>query len=103
MPHTGRTFAVFSILSDKDSAGVLDILRDAFDAWFIAPLYLPRGMNLPDLRTRFAEQNITCVQPFDHLHEAFAAACNQAEENDRIVVFGSFHTVAEILPLFVSH
>ena len=28
---------------------------------------------------------------------AYAYACEQAAENDRICVFGSFHTVAEVL------
>jgi dihydrofolate synthase / folylpolyglutamate synthase len=29
--------------------------------------------------------------------EAYAAARNRAGENDRIAVFGSFHTVAEVM------
>jgi dihydrofolate synthase/folylpolyglutamate synthase len=37
------------------------------------------------------------VSCFDNPREAYAAATKRANENDRIVVFGSFHTVAEVM------
>jgi dihydrofolate synthase/folylpolyglutamate synthase len=37
------------------------------------------------------------AQIFDDVHQAWAAARRDAGEADRIVVFGSFHTVGDIL------
>ena len=34
---------------------------------------------------------------FAGVGEAYRAALSEAGENDRIVVFGSFHTVAEVM------
>jgi len=37
---------------------------------------------------------------YDDVHQAYAAAQREATEADRIVVFGSFHTVGDILAGF---
>jgi len=37
------------------------------------------------------------VQTFATVTDAVRHACNEAGENDRIVAFGSFHTVAEVM------
>ena len=34
---------------------------------------------------------------YDDVHQAYAAAQREATEADRLVVFGSFHTVGDIL------
>lgn len=97
LPYAARRIAVFSMLADKDIDGVLDILRDQFDEWLIAPLHLPRGMDGNALRTKLAAHGIDNVRLFDSVAAACEAALSQAGENDRITVFGSFHTVAEAM------
>ena len=92
-----KRIAVFSMLSDKDIDGVLDILKDQFDEWNIAPLDLPRGMSAEMLQAKMAAHDIDYVQPFADVQSAYQAALAKAGENDRIVVFGSFHTVAEVM------
>jgi dihydrofolate synthase/folylpolyglutamate synthase len=37
------------------------------------------------------------VYSFDDIAAAYAQACDKAVENDRIVVFGSFYTVAAVM------
>lgn len=86
--------AVFSALADKDIAGVIAPLRDQFDAWYIAPLDVPRAANLEQLQACLNEQGARGVQSFASIGEAWQAALSKAGENDRIVVFGSFYTVA---------
>lgn len=97
LPFAEHRIAVFSILADKDMDGVLDILRDQFDEWFVAPLALPRGRSAENLAEGLAKKGIGKVRLFDDIGAACRAALSQAGENDRITVFGSFHTVAEAM------
>jgi len=89
--------AVFSILADKDIDGVLDIVKDQFDEWHIAPLDVPRGMTAEALVRKLAEHGIENVKVFENIEKAYRAALEKAGENDRIIVFGSFHTVAAVM------
>ncbi|PSJ80358.1 bifunctional tetrahydrofolate synthase/dihydrofolate synthase [Neisseria iguanae] len=89
--------AVFSMLADKDIDGVVDIVKDQFDEWYIAPLDMPRGMTIEALQDKLVQHDIDKIQMFDHVPSAYQAALAKASENDRIVVFGSFHTVADVM------
>ena len=89
--------AVFSILADKDIDGVLDIVKDQFDEWHIAPLDVPRGMTAEALVRKLSEHGIENVKVFENIEKAYRAALEKAGENDRIVVFGSFNTVAAVM------
>lgn len=97
-PVPGRTFAVFAMLADKDIAGVIRLLIDDIDVWCVAGIDQPRGAG--------ADQLVAClraVRPAVALHrcdsvlDAYRAACLQAGEDDRIVAFGSFYTVADVM------
>lgn len=99
LPYAEKRMAVFSMLADKDIDAVLEIIKDQFDCWLIAPLALPRGMTVQALQQKFIQHNITAVTAYPDVKEAYQAALSEAGENDRIVVFGSFHTVAEIIDL----
>lgn len=99
LPYAEKRMAVFSMLADKDIDAVLEIIKDQFDCWLIAPLALPRGMTVQALQEKFIQHNIAAVTAYPDVKEAYQAALSEAGENDRIVVFGSFHTVAEIIDL----
>ena len=99
LPYAEKRMAVFSMLADKDIDAVLEIIKDQFDCWLIAPLALPRGMTVQALQQKFIQHNITAVTAYPDVKQAYQAALSEAGENDRIVVFGSFHTVAEIIDL----
>jgi len=92
------TYAVFGMLRDKDIDGVCRALKDRISIWFAADLAVPRGAGAQTLVDALARAGvggdvICCKNPL----EAFAAARKRANENDRIVVFGSFHTVADVM------
>ena len=93
-----ETYAVFGMLRDKDIEGVCRALKDRISAWFAADLSVPRGAGarvLADTLARAgAAGDVLC---FRNPREAYAAARKRANENDRIVVFGSFHTVADVM------
>lgn len=97
LPFAQKRIAVFSMLADKDMDSVIDIIKDQFDEWWIAPLDMPRGRSLADLQTILQAHNISNIQTFENIAAAYTAALSAATENDRIIVFGSFHTVAEAM------
>ncbi len=90
-------YAVFSMLEDKDIDSVLALVREDFDGWFVGGLDMPRGQSGVKIAERLAAAGIRGVQAFDSVTQAWQAALSTASENDRIVVFGSFHTVAEVM------
>ena len=98
----GRTFAVYAALADKDAAGVVDALQAQVDGWFLAGLEGARGQTAAQLRERLAQTAATAVNLSDNVGKALDAALAQARPGDRVLVFGSFHTVAEALPLLRS-
>lgn len=95
-PARGRTLAVCAMLADKDVAGVLDALRDHVDCWFAGSTDGPRGLGDAALAERAAAAGIDMIEA-GSVPEAMRRAARDACEGDRIVVFGSFHTVGPAL------
>jgi dihydrofolate synthase/folylpolyglutamate synthase len=91
------TTAVFGMLRDKDIAGVVGLLAERIDRWFVCTLPPPRGAQASELAQALRQAGVDTVREFDNPALAYAAACSGAAENDRIVVFGSFHTVADVI------
>lgn len=95
----GRTLAVVGMLADKDAAGVFAALRDEIDAWWTCTPASPRAQDARALaailRRQVGEAPSIRVQP--DVCSALAAARSAAREDDRILVFGSFYTVAAVL------
>ena len=95
---TGRTLAVFGMLRDKDVVSVIGPLSGVVDRWYPATLHVPRGATAAQLIEALAAAGADApARGFDDVHQAYAAARADAAEADRIVVFGSFHTVGDIL------
>jgi dihydrofolate synthase/folylpolyglutamate synthase len=92
----GRTLAVCGMLSDKDVAAVLETLRGSVDVWFAATTEGPRGLADAELASRAAGVGIT-MTPGGAVCDALRLATSAARVGDRIVVFGSFHTVGPAL------
>jgi dihydrofolate synthase/folylpolyglutamate synthase len=95
-PAGGRTMAVCGMLADKDVAGVLRPLRDHVDRWFAATTDGARGLPDAELAGRAMAVGLE-MTPAGSVAEAMRMAAAEAREGDRIVVFGSFHTVGPAL------
>jgi dihydrofolate synthase/folylpolyglutamate synthase len=102
LPFAATRIAVFSMLSDKDIAGVVKTLQSEFDVWYLASLDCPRGLSAHQLADQLAEVGITQVVLFDDPVSAWQAALQQAADNDRIVAFGSFYTLSPLFELLES-
>jgi dihydrofolate synthase/folylpolyglutamate synthase len=93
-----ETWAVFGMLADKDVAAVVKLMAGRIDHWLLADLPGPRGLSAAALAdTVRALKEDADVRCFDSPSAAYAAAQKLLAEDDRIVVFGSFLTVADVL------
>jgi dihydrofolate synthase/folylpolyglutamate synthase len=91
----GKTLAVFGMLADKDVAGVISAVHGEIDAWYLADIHSARGAKAVTLQNILIKSGIKRpIKMFDDVAAALAAACIDADKNDRIIVFGSFYTVA---------
>ncbi|MFA6970405.1 MAG: bifunctional tetrahydrofolate synthase/dihydrofolate synthase [Gallionella sp.] len=98
LPPCPHTYAVFGMLGDKDMAGVVLSLKPYISTWLVAGIAAPRGASSDQLACVLRQAGVTGeVISFSDIAHAIAHACNVAGENDRIVAFGSFYTVAEAM------
>jgi dihydrofolate synthase/folylpolyglutamate synthase len=96
----GRTIAVCGMLRDKPIVDVLCVLAPLVSRWHVAGLAGARGTSTEDMRAALAAAGVReNVGLHADIEQAYVAALAEANENDRIVVFGSFHTVGAILRL----
>lgn len=93
----GATWAVCGMLRDKDMAGVIAALQGRIERWLPCTLGGPRGASAAELAQCLQAAGETVEGEFDSVMAAYAHAKERAAENDRIVVFGSFLTVADVL------
>lgn len=93
-----RTLAVAGMLRDKDLAGVVGRVAGRIDRWYVATLDNPRGATADELAAAVgAVSPGAAVERFGTPRAAFAAAQEAANQDDRILVFGSFFTVADVM------
>jgi dihydrofolate synthase/folylpolyglutamate synthase len=97
-PVPGRTLAVVGMLADKDAAEVIDALAARVDAWWVCRPDSPRALAAEALAETVREhaQGVPVTVRSAPL-EAYRAALSAARDGDRILVFGSFYTVASVL------
>jgi dihydrofolate synthase/folylpolyglutamate synthase len=84
------------VLADKDIGAMVEPLRHRVDVWMVAPPQDRRALALDRLQGALVEHGVSPVLGFDRLEQALAAARQEARPGDRILVFGSFITVAEV-------
>jgi len=103
-PVAGRTLAVFAALADKDVEGIVDALKGVISQWLLAGLesVAGRGQPVAGFAARLADTAAAEGSRHASVSLALEAALTEARAGDRILVFGSFHTVAEALAILHS-
>jgi len=93
-----QTIAVFGMLRDKDIAGVVRELAPRVTRWHLAGLGGERGATAAELAAALGAEGVAAPAA-EHASavRAFAAARGEAGESDKIIVFGSFLTVGEVM------
>jgi dihydrofolate synthase/folylpolyglutamate synthase len=92
-----ETIAVCGMLRDKDIAGVMHELAPRITRWHLASLPGPRGASADELAAGLGSKARFTAEKFDSAKAAFGAALERAQDGDKIVVFGSFLTVGEVM------
>ncbi|HEX3950104.1 MAG TPA: bifunctional tetrahydrofolate synthase/dihydrofolate synthase [Steroidobacteraceae bacterium] len=96
-PIRGKTLAVCGILLDKNAGGIAAIMDDCIDAWWCASIDGGRGRSGAALAEEIRDATAVPISSADSVAGACQAALGAAGPTDRIVVFGSFHTVGPAL------
>ena len=100
MGYFPTTHAVFGAMADKDLAPMLERVAPLIDRWYFTDLPTPRAASAHALQASWqALAGRRDVPASIHAapREALQAAIGAADPADRIVVFGSFHTVGGVL------
>ena len=92
LPRHGAVRAVVGMLADKDIPGTLAQLKPQVDEWYCAPLEGPRGADAALLAACLER----CRQ-YPDVAAAWRDAMREAQEQDLVLVCGSFHTVAQVM------
>lgn len=97
-PVLGKTGAVLGILRDKPIERVMLAMAPVVDRWYLSTLATERGATAKELLSVLKAIGIDApASLYPDPHSAYRAACKDAREPDRVVVFGSFYTVSDIL------
>lgn len=91
------TWAVFGMMGDKDIEGVVEALRERVTHWLPCALHGPRAAGADALAACLRARGLTVAGEFASPEQALAWAQENAGQDDRILAFGSFLTVAAAL------
>lgn len=98
----GRTLAVVAMMADKDRLNSLQNLAPAIDGWYLADLKdIPRAATVEQLGQDLNHLGLTAAGQ-GSVKECLTLLCETMGEFDRIVVWGSFYTVAAALAVVQS-
>jgi len=87
-----ETVAIFSALVDKNIDDMIGLASSNIRHWFLVPLSAARSIQMETLEDKFGDSQETTVCA------SMASAIEQAlamKEIQRVVIFGSFYTVAD--------
>jgi dihydrofolate synthase / folylpolyglutamate synthase len=104
MGYHPYTYAIFGAMADKDIEGVLKPLLETVDFWFCTDLPTSRAASASVLAQNLEALGVAAdkgpdggIFCFENPAAAYQKALSMVGEGDRIVVFGSFYTVAGVM------
>jgi dihydrofolate synthase/folylpolyglutamate synthase len=100
LPASGSTWLVIGMLKDKDVAAFMASLAHTVDHWCLVNLDLDRGLSAAELR-QMLPVTANDAHEFPNVASACRYAREQAAAGDRVVISGSFITVAEAMSCHV--
>ena len=87
-----ETVAIFSALADKNIDDMIKLSSNSIKQWFLVPLSSERSIQLDALNDKFADSQTTtvCTNMKSAINETLGL-----KNIKRIVIFGSFYTIAD--------
>lgn len=98
-----KPVAIIGCMSDKDISGVIKQLESVFDRWLCIDLPIDRALSSSELKDKLINcgQAATAFSDFQQAFETVAEETrNSPEETRKVVVLGSFFTVAEAISYY---
>ncbi len=98
----GKTHGVLGMLADKPVAEINTALGGIIDRWYLATIVGERGQTAEELKRALTmvlghDAPVTC---HDSPVVAALSALAEVDARDRVVIFGSFYTVGDIIAHF---
>ena len=90
-PVGGRTLAIVAIMADKDLVGILKPMLPAVDEWLVTQTGDERSASAESIKEALGEGAMVTVYP--DITMACESAKRNANQTDRVVVYGSFYLV----------
>ena len=87
-----NTVAIFSALIDKNIIDMVSLASESIKHWYLVPLSSERAIESKELRNKFSKPSATSI--CDDMNAAIKAALGR-KEIQRVVIFGSFYTIAD--------
>jgi len=98
---TGKTYAIFSMLRNKDVSGVLSFMDKHIDEWHIVGLESARGLTINELKQQITRHNLQGnIIEHNNVFDACQSLKNITNKQDRVVAFGSFLVVSDVITHF---
>ena len=87
-----ETVAIFSALADKNIDDMIKLASSNIRHWFLVPLSTKRSVQMDTLENKFdnSQETTVCANMASAIEQTLAL-----EEIQRVVIFGSFYTVAD--------
>ncbi|MCP3871508.1 MAG: bifunctional tetrahydrofolate synthase/dihydrofolate synthase [Gammaproteobacteria bacterium] len=97
----GRTLALFCMLEGKDVEGVVRVMLPWIDRWYLAGVAGERALALDELVSRVENAGVSAhrMSRFSDLGLAWEHIKRNARATDRVVVFGSFYLIGEMMQM----
>lgn len=97
-PMPGRVYAVAAVMADKEMGAMFAAMGQVVDHWCLTTVALPRAATAVQLAEvlQYAVPG-AAYDLFPNVGEALRALEPKVQANDRVLVFGSFYTVAAAL------
>ncbi len=99
LPRKGRNLALFSALADKDIVQLVEPLSGTIERWYIGRLDADRAANLDRLHDSLIAAGVeaSSIESHESMSQALVKAMADIETHDKLIIFGSFYTVAEAM------
>ncbi len=97
---SGKFSAFCGVLRDKDLKGILLPLIPVIDSWNTLTLSGNRGQSGEVIKNKLHQLDVKVpVKSFNEMEEGLSNILRKLQKQDVLIIFGSFHTVAEVMLL----
>ena len=78
---------------------MVDAMRSVIDVWHVASLDVPRAAAIDRLEGAVSSRSGQTPRRHETVRQAVCQLLPQLDKTDRLLIFGSFYTVSEALPV----